>query len=87
MENEESRRLIDKKASEDQLKSLLLKFLLTLMALGLFSLSLIPLDTQISWNTLGGVWHTWDLEQEGKGEAGKCKRIARLVATTGFSCR
>jgi len=42
---------------------------------------------EFSWSTLGGVWHTWDLEQEGEGKVGNHKRTVRTIVIAGFSCR
>jgi len=39
-----------------------------------------------SWSTLGGAWHTQDLEQERKEKVGKDKRKMRSVTAIGFSC-
>jgi len=65
MEIEENRGLTDKKASEDQWASLVN----SLLELSHYSLSLTySWALRISWSTLRGVWHTWDLEQEGKGK-------------------
>jgi hypothetical protein len=83
MENEENRGLINKKASEDQ-------FIAFVSFFGaLFSLSL-SLSLSYSWTLRVFLEHSWrsvaylDLEQEGKGRAGKHKRTSGSTTTTGF---
>ena len=68
MEIEENRGIINKKASEDYFMAFD-QFLFGALILSLsLSLSLSLLHTEFSWSTLGGVWHTWDLEQDAKEE-------------------
>lgn len=84
MEIEEYRCLINKKASKDQFMAFFSSFLE--LSLSLCYPSLILLDAKFSWSTFGRVWHTWDLEQEGKGRARKHKRTSISKTTTNFSC-
>ena len=57
MEIEENRGLIDKKAPEDQLASLVSSVLVELSSILSLSHSLGHLE--FSWSTLGGVCYTW----------------------------
>jgi len=84
MENEENRGLIHKKLSEDKLISFCW---FSFGALSLFFFSLILLVLRVFLENSWRVWHTWILEQEGKGREGKYKRTWGSTTTTRFSCR
>ena len=83
MENEENRGHIDEKGFWGSMGKLLSVHLW----LAFYSLSHTLGRLEYSWRMLGGVWHTWDLEQEGKGRAQKHKRTLVSTTTIGFSCR
>jgi len=68
---EENRGLIDKMTYEDKFVAFIS---FSFRALIFYSLSHTLGHLEFSWSTLGGVWHSWHLEQEGKERVGKRKR-------------
>jgi len=52
-----------------------------------YSLSHTLAHLDFSWSTLEALWHTLDLEQEGKGRARKCKRTMGSTTTMGLLCK
>ena len=75
MENEKNRGLIDKKVLENQLT----RFLLTLMALIILSLSISLLDT---YSFLGALWNWIKKGKESKRKEGENKEEQDQVDTT-----
>ena len=78
-----------KKASKDQWAGLVSVsfFVSSVLELSFYSLSLILLDTQSSWSTLGECGILGCLGKEGKEREGKHKRKLGSTTTMGFSCR
>ena len=84
MENKENRGLIDKMASKDQLE----KYCSHFLELSHYSLSrsysrILRVFLENSWRG----WILGDLDQEGKGRAGKHKHTSESIVTMGFDYR
>ena len=84
MENKETRGLIDKKAYEDQLVAFAHAFFSSVLELSFYSPSHTLGHFEFSQSTLGGVWHIWDLEQEGKRKSRKEKEDNEIDSYSGF---
>lgn len=83
-ENEENKGINDKKAYEDQLLAIWNFFGGSLLY---YFIPHTLVHLEYSWSILGSLWHTLDLEKEGKRKIGKCKGIGGLAVTTRLLCR